>query len=493
MIIRPNLRYLDDNLIEKIIFEARELLIKLGISIHNKEILALLGDFGADVDLGKKHVKFTNEIIDKALSTIPSSFKLYDVSGNLTHDFSDYNVHFTPGSAAIRFVDLETHEIRKPNIQDYINYTKVTSMCKNIDAQSTALVPSDVPNEISDSYRLYLSLLYGEKPVVTGTFSIEAFEIMKDMLLTVRNGEKELKEKPLSIFSCCTTSPLKWSEVSSQNVLDCARHGIPIELISMPLSGFIAPVSLVGSLIQHTAEILSGIVFSQLYRPKTPTLYGGSAAIFDVRYETTPMGAVESQMIACAYNEIGKYLKIPTQAYIALSDAKELDAQAGLETSMGATLAGLSGINNISGPGMMDFESCISLEKLILDNEICGMTQHMLKGIQPKEDIPSLPLFQELLKEKHLLISKHTRKYLKKEHYFPGKVINRSNYSRWKEEGEKTLLERAGIELKDMLKKYEPSRLPDEIKLELTNLMEIEARKFGMNKIVKGENYESIK
>ena len=108
-------------------------------------------------------------------------------------------------------------------------------------------------------------------------------------------------------------------------------------------------------------------------------LYGGSPAVFDIRYETTPMGAIETMMTDCAYNEIGKYLNIPTQAYISLSDAKILDVQAGLESGMGATLAALSGINNISGPGMLDFESCQSLEKLIVDNEICGMAFRISK------------------------------------------------------------------------------------------------------------------
>ena len=40
--------------------------------------------------------------------------------------------------------------------------------------------------------------------------------------------------------------------------------GVPVEFISMPLSGFMAPVTLVGTLIQHTAETLSGVVISQL-------------------------------------------------------------------------------------------------------------------------------------------------------------------------------------------------------------------------------------
>jgi len=188
-------------------------------------------------------------------------------------------------------------------------------------------------------------------------------------------------------------------------------------------------------------------------------------------------------MIDCAYNEIGKHLKLPTQAYIGLSDSKALDAQAGLESSMGVTLAALSGINNVSGPGMLDFESCFSLEKLVVDNEICGMTFRMIKGIEPKEDFPAQPLFEELLREQHLLISDHTRKYLKQEDYFPGPTINRANRARWEEEGSSTLLERARRQIEDALRSYQPTNLSDGIKRELTKLMETEARRYGMNRL----------
>jgi trimethylamine--corrinoid protein Co-methyltransferase len=319
--------------------------------------------------------------------------------------------------------------------------------------------------------------------VVTGAFTIESFEIMKDLQVAVRGTKEALQEKPLTVFSCCPTSPLKWSDVTSQNVVDCAKYSIPVEFIAMPLAGFMAPVTLVGTLIQHTAETLSGIVISQLANPGAPILYGGSPAIFDVRYQTTPMGAVETMMIDCAYNEIGKYLGLPTQAYISLSDAKQLDTQAGLESGMGATLAALSGINNISGPGMLDFESCQSLEKLIVDNEICGMTLRLVEGIEPKEDFPAIPIFQELLKEHHLLIADHTRKYLRKEHFFPGSVITRANRGRWEQEGSLTLEERAHSEVEKLLTLYEPSGLSEDIKKDLVTLMTKEALRYGQDKL----------
>jgi len=479
--LRPSLTFLENDLIEKIISEARTLLCTLGVEINNKPVLSMLSDHGAEVDEGKLHVIFTEEIIDKALKTASRSFKLFDVFGEQTHDFSGNNVHFTPGTAALHVLDFDEGEIRKPTTLDYVEHVKVVSQLKNIASQSTALIPGDVHENISDSYRLFLGLLYCKKPVVTGTFTIDSFEVMKDFQVAVRGSEEALKEKPLTVFSCCPTSPLKWSDVTSQNVVDCARYSIPAEFISMPLAGFMSPVTLTGTLIQHTAETLSGVVISQLTNPGTPMLYGGSPAIFDVRYETTPMGAVETMMIDCAYSEIGKHLGMPTQAYISLSDAKQFDAQAGLESGMGATLAALSGINNISGPGMIDFESCQSLEKLVLDNEICGMVFRLIEGITPKEDFPSLPIFQELLRDDHLIIADHTRKYLREEHYFPGPVIDRANRPRWKDTGALSIGERAHAEVKRMLDSYEPYGLPGDTAAELVRLMENEAKKFGMD------------
>ncbi len=485
--MRPTVHFLDEDLKTKIVTEAREILGEFGVEVQNERALALLADHGARVDRNDRRVRFPAALIDRALDAAPSSFKLYDVLGQQTHDLRDDEVHFTPGSCGITVLDPRTGKIRTPHTADYVRYAKLVSRLEFIASQSTAFIAFDVPEPIQDSYRLFLSLLYGEKPVVTGAFTIESFALMKALQVAVRGSEGALEEKPLTVFSVCPTAPLKWSEVTSQNLLDCARSNIPVEYISMPLSGFIGPVTLVGTLIQHTAETLSGLVMSQLARPGCPVLYGGSPAAFDIRFETTPMGATETMMIDCAYNEIGKHLGLPTQAYISLSDAKQLDAQAGLESSMGATLAVLAGINNVSGPGMLDFESCISLEKLVVDNEIVGMTQRLARGITPREDFPARPRFEEMLAEGHLLISKHTRRYLKEEHHYPGATIVRANRARWEEEGSSTLGDRAQAEVERLIAGYEPSRLDDAIKRGLCELMEAEARRHGMDALPERE------
>ena len=160
-----------------------------------------------------------------------------------------------------------------------------------------------------------------------------------------------------------------------------------------------------------------------------------------------------------------------------------MDAQAGLESSAGATLAALAGINNVSGPGMLDFESCLSLEKLLVDNEICGMAFRLIRGIEPRDDFPARPIFEELLSEKQLLISEHTRAHLRQEHFMPGAVLDRANRSRWQEEGGTSLGARAQREVDRLIGEYQPSRLPDDVKRELTRLMTNEARRYGMQSL----------
>jgi trimethylamine--corrinoid protein Co-methyltransferase len=132
---------------------------------------------------------------------------------------------------------------------------------------------------------------------------------------------------------------------------------------------------------------------------------------------------------------------------------------------------------------MLDFESCQSLEKLVVDNEICGMTYRLLRGIEPRDDFPALPLMEELLREKHLIIADHTREHLRKEIGFPGPVINRANHARWLEEGGLSLRERASREVERLVREAGPSRLSDEVKRTMTGLMESEARKWGMEKL----------
>jgi trimethylamine--corrinoid protein Co-methyltransferase len=398
-------------------------------------------------------------------------------------DLGDDRVHFNPGSAALKVLDHDLGRARIPVTQDLVNFSRLTDALPNYAAQSTCVVPGDVPEDLADRFRLFVALQYSIKPVVTGTFGKEAFQTMYAMLAAVAGGEEALRQKPLAIFDCCPSPPLMWSDLTAQALIDCARSGIPAELISMPLTGATSPVTLAGAVTQHCAESLSGVLIHQLARAGSPIIYGGSPACFDMRKSTTPMGAVETQMIDGAYAEIGKHLGLPTQAYMGMSDSKVVDYQSGMESAMGATVAALSGINNISGPGMHDFESCQSLEKLVLDHEIVGLTLRLTKGIEIREQPIALHVIEDAIDDRDFLALPHTAKWFRHEAYYPDKVIDRATMGEWEEAGRLDAAERARTRVDELLDSHTPTPLEEDVHNQLQEIMARDARDLGMEEL----------
>jgi trimethylamine--corrinoid protein Co-methyltransferase len=481
MAMTPRVTWFDEATRKKIIAESMEILEKVGVFVENDEAVELLTGAGAKVVGGR--VMIPSTIVEKALETAPSRIRLYDRHGEVAMDLGENRLHFNPGSAALRIFDHELNDARTPVTSDVIKYARLTDALPHYAAQSTGMIPGDVPEDIADRYRVFLGLLNSAKPIVTGTFKIEAFKVMHEMLSAVSGSAESLMEKPMAIFDCCPSPPLMWSDLTCQALIDCARTGLPAELISMPLTGATAPVTLSGAVTQHCAENLSGITIHQLARAGSPIIYGGSPACFDMRKGTTPMGAIETMMIDGAYAEIGKHLGVPVQAYMALSDSKPVDYQAGMETAMGAIVAAFSGLNNVSGPGMLDFENCQSLEKLVLDHEVCGMALRLSDGIELRDDPIAMPLIQAGLEKKEFLSLPHTTKWFRAEAYFPDPVIERGSLEEWRANGRKDAATRAHERVEKLLAKHEPEALDSEVVKHLTGLMEAEAKRHGMDKL----------
>ncbi|MGB9892880.1 MAG: trimethylamine methyltransferase family protein [Candidatus Saccharicenans sp.] len=479
---RPEIKFLSQEAVEQIIDEAYELLDKVGLFVENEEALKLLVEAGQKVDRLKNRVFLSRSLVEKCLASCPAEIKLYDLSGSKEYLLGRNEIHFNPGSAAIKILDSETLKEREAQTADLIKLYQLVETLENLDFQSTALVSAEVPKEIADIYRLYLGLLFSQKPFVTGIFRVESLKPMLDLLLAVRGDERSLAEKPLAIFDACPSPPLKWSRLTAQSLIECSRLGVPSELIPMGMTGATSPITLAGTLVQQVAENLSGLVICQLARTGAPVIFGGSPASFDMRKGTTPMGAIETMMIDCACAQIGQYLNLPTHAYLGLSDSKLVDAQAGLETSMGAMLAGLAGINVISGPGMLDFESTQSLEKLVVDNDICGQVLRMIKGIALREKPLALHLFEEMGADFNFLVLAHTRKWYRLEHYF-GSVLDRDVYDTWASLGRLDIFRRASKEIIRRLHLYQRSELNLKIAPELHSIMKSYARSWGLEKL----------
>jgi trimethylamine--corrinoid protein Co-methyltransferase len=187
-------------------------------------------------------------------------------------------------------------------------------------------------------------------------------------------------------------------------------------------------------------------------------------------------------MIDMAYAQIGKFLKLPTHAYMGLSDAKINDSQAGLETGLGAVLAALAGINVVSGAGMLDFESTQSLEKLLIDNEICGMAFRLIGGIDQRDEPLALRLFEGFGGESQFLAMPHTRRWYRQEHMLT-ELADRDTYEAWVGQGRKSMADRAHDRLARILGGPPSNPAEPALKRELRVIMASDARANGMNEL----------
>jgi trimethylamine--corrinoid protein Co-methyltransferase len=257
----PRISYLSRNDIEAIHAASLEVLEGTGVLVKNPNAVELLERAGCRVEAQVVHIP--PSLVEECLKKAPSSIGLHMRDGDGSLEVGGDNVIYNPGSAVIYFLDRDTGEMRRGLTRDLVQLVRLVDALEYVQAQSTAIVPADVSDVISDLYRLYIILKNSPKPIVTGAFTKEGLIDMKRMLEAVVGGPEELANAPRAIFDVCPSSPLMWSDVTCQNLIDCAKHGIPAEIISAPEMGATSPVSISGSLVQSNAEFLSGFVISQ--------------------------------------------------------------------------------------------------------------------------------------------------------------------------------------------------------------------------------------
>ena len=458
--MRPRFELLDPALIERVVGEALALLARPGVKVEEPEAIRVLVAGGGTADGDR--VRIPEAVVRRALDTVPRSFDLYSRTGDIAVRYGQDVVQFDPGSSGVAVLDPDTLDTRQSQAADLVRITRVADSLPAYDAVSTAVVAHDVPTEIGDLYRLFLVMLHSNKPVVTGAFTPRGSAIMIDLLALDAGGRQALAEKPRAVFDVCPSPPLTWSEFACRNVMDLARAHVPAELISMPLAGVASPVTLIGSIVQHAAETLAGIVLHQLAEPGAPIVWGGAPTIVDMRTGSTPMGAIETAMIDAGYAAVGQSLGLPTHGYLGATDSKVIDAQAGLETGMTALVGALAGIDMISGAGMLDFLLAQSPEKLVIDAEAIGMAQRLLRGVGTPTPTLATGFFEAAGPEGRFLELEDTRRLFRGEQFLPSRIIDRNSRRAWLDAGGLDAYGRARVRVDELVAAHKlPSIDPD--------------------------------
>ena len=469
--MRPSLRVVSDELTAQILDEAKRILAEIGVEILGENLRQKMLDSGLTQDRESGRIRFPPDVVDKAIASAPRSFRLYNRNGDFHTELGGDKVHFVPGSSALNLLDHRTGEHREAITSDFVEYVRVADGLPHIAYLATAFSTRDIEPQVSDAWRLYLCLTHSLKPVVSGAFTEHGVPRMAEMMQFFRRDKADLRARPLSVFTVTPTGLFRFSEDSSQNLIDCVEWGIPIEMVPVTLMGLIAPVTLVGATIFHVADVLSGLTLAQILKPGHPVLFGGAPATFHMKAASSPMAAIEAVHLDTAYVAVAKHLGLPTQSYMALSEGKFLDAQAGAETMTSAMLAALAGVNSVSGPGMLDYVLTFSLPKLVFDNEVCGQCLHFVREVRVLEDLPAAGLVDHLRQHDHLITAPHTLKYWPQELYLTDPVIDRENRENWTKAGSKELYQRACEQVDRRLAAYTPVETDPAIDAELRRLI----------------------
>jgi trimethylamine--corrinoid protein Co-methyltransferase len=468
---RPRLEILDPALIDQIIDEAKRVLAEVGMEIRGPEMRRRLIEAGLPTRPDGR-VLFPRAVVEAAIASAPSSFTLYDRDGSPHAHLGEDRVHFVPGSSGLKTLDHRTDEVRLANSTDFVEYVRLADGLPHIAYLATAFSTNDdIEAQVSDAWRLYMILTNSKKPVVSGAFTEHGVPRMAEMMQLFRGDRADLIARPMSIFTITATGNFRYSEDSCQNLIDCVEAGIPVEIVPVTLMGLIAPVTTVGATVFHTVDVLAGITMAQVIRPGAPVLFGGAPATFHMKVASSPMAAIEAIQLDAAYIAVAKALGLPCQSYMALSDGPILDAQAGAETFGSALVAALSGVNSVSGPGMLDFLLVFNLPKLVFDDEMCGQALRFVREIRVAEDLPVSALIDQLMADQHLIMADHTMAHWPSELYLPSPIVDRDNRENWLKAGGKDTYQRAVDEVERRLAAYQPVSTDPAIDAELQRII----------------------
>ncbi|MFC1880315.1 trimethylamine methyltransferase family protein [Thermodesulfobacteriota bacterium] len=456
--------------LEKVHETSLRILAQIGIDFGYSPALEVLKKGGAKVD--GQRVFFPPGLVEKQIKKPPAEFTLYARNPEHNVVIGGRNTVFAPGYGAPFVTDLENGR-RKATLKDFENFVKLTGASTNLDLLSgTVVEPTDVPPEIRHARMLYASVKYSDKCFMGSTMGARAARECLQMASILFGSPAELASNPVIFGIVGALTPLKYDARMLEALMEYAAAGQPQIIASLAIAGATGPVTMAGNLALQNAEVMAGIVLAQLVREGTPVIFGGVSTNAEMRSGTLSIGSPEMAINAAATAQMARYYRLPVRGGGAICDAKLPDAQASYESMMNLLMARLSGINFVlHSAGILESFNCMSYEKFIIDDEMCGMVKRIKRGYEVNPDTLAFDVIKEVGPGGHFLDKDHTFDHFRTEFYQP-QLSNRDDFVSWQAGGSSQSLESANKKYKDILETYEAPELPADVDKDLLKFIE---------------------
>ena len=436
-----------------------------GVAIYSKKVLDLLDSRGAVVDYDKKLAKIPRKLIDECLKTVPKTFDLFDRNGNRRLTIGDRVPKCASGHNAIYVIDADTSERRNSTVKDVEDFALVSDKLEDVDIVGVPVMPQDVTPEATLIYAV--KALY-ENTVKPLFFSTESSAVNAAIIKVMKiiAGKNDISECPSAISQLSPTSPLFWEAGAVEALLEVSSEGVPLNILPEPMSGVSAPYTVAGLLTIHNTEVLSGIVISQLVRPGSPVIYGSSWTTYDMKYTTAIIGSPETSMLRIAGCQMARYYNMPSHTTAPNSDANVHDEQNSWEKTISSMCAICAGNDIVMNSGMFATGLTISLEQLVLDDEISGIIKRLYRGIDVNSDTIGMEAINNVGPRGNFFMEDHTFAYLRSDEFREVKVSNTKHYDVWFKEGSPDVVRNARTIVGKLLREGNNTRL-DAKKIEM--------------------------
>ncbi|MBA7666508.1 Glycine betaine methyltransferase [subsurface metagenome] len=335
------------------------------------------------------------------------------------------------------------------------------------------IYPQDVPTRALDRHISQALLSNTEKPVVATAFDGKGARDLIRMGIAIAGSEEALRRRPMFTVSLGVVSPLLFERDRVDVLLEICRFGLPFQVYNIPSAGGTSPATLAGTLVMAVAELLAGLILTQLVKPGVPVRLEGYPSIIDQKYGCFTFACPEKALMAVAMTQMFRYYGVPHGVHGATTRANVLDAQAGYETGIFDMFTALSGSEVVIEAISSSIEDTVLSvhEQAVIGNEICGMVNRVLRGIEVNPDTLALDVIREVGPGGEFLTHKHTLEHFKLENW-DARLGNRMARDEWVESGALDIRARAREEVKRILATHHPKPLDTDVQRKLAQVVE---------------------
>jgi len=402
---------------------------------------------------------FPKALVEDVIAAAPKNVQLLGRDPQHDLEIGAQRVHTYGGGEAVNMLDVGASTYRPSTLLDIYDAARLTDQMANIHAFSRLVVATEIEDQLScDINSAYVSAAGTNKHLQLTFADATHVQPTLEMLYMIAGSEEKYHQRPFANGGGCPViSPLRYGRDNSEVCVESIKLGAPIWVIVAPQAGATAPAALAGAVVQSVAEALAGLLMIDVVEPGYPVVLGPWPFVSDLRSGSFTGGSGEEAVVSAAAAQMVNFYGLPSSVGAGMTDSKLPDYQAGYEKALAIALAAQSGCNNVSeSSGMLGSLMALSLESLVIDNDLLGAVLRTVRGIEVNEDTLSYKVIEQVVHgEGHFLRNRQTLDLMRGGYEYPA-LADRSTVEEWQAAGSPDIRQQAGIRVKSILSSHYP-------------------------------------